>query len=235
MNFVSMKKSYLAFLTASIVCTQCVMADSEKSQFKNDELVYIHQLATEIENMFEVFKNNVARFIDAKDHTPYKKLVYEMCGKLDEFEEQVVTTLYKKLNEEKTKNSVTYYKSLTIVHSVLTEFITRVTILKRILLKSEYINTKPNQVGKNGLQLGKELEKYFHDLISSKMIEQLEDKIDEVYNLISDAGDKDLADRLKTIKGILAKALKHSSVKKSGNNSAVSIVNGISAKMRHNQ
>lgn len=235
MNFVSMKKSYLVFLALSILCAQFVMADSEKGQFKEDERVYAYQLADEIEAMFEVVKVNVAKFIDATDHTPYKKLVVSMCGKLDEFEKQVIETLTKKLTDAKIQNSEVFHECLSIVHEVLTEFMAKINVLKNILLRPEYLNTKPNQVSKNGLQLSKELEKYFHELMKENLIEQLEAKIDKVQGLVVAAGDKDLSERLKTIKILLTKALKSSSLqKKSGNKSPVAALNGVSAKMRHN-
>jgi hypothetical protein len=185
--------------------------------------------------MFEVVKVHVAKFIDATDHTPYKKLVVSMCGKLDEFEKQVVATLTKKLAESKIQNSEAFNECLAIVHEVLTEFMTKINVLKNILLRSEYLNTKPNQVSKNGLQLSKELEKYFHDLMKENLIEQLEAKIDKVQGLVAASGDKDLSEKLKTIKVLLTKALKSSSLqKKSGNKSTVAALNGVSAKMRHN-
>lgn len=235
MNFVSMKKCYLVFLASSILCTQFVITGSEKVQFKDDERVYAYQLTDEIETMFEVVKVHVAKFVDAADHTPYKKLVLSMCEKLDEFEKQVVATLTKKLAESKMQDSEVFNESLAIVHEVLTEFMAKINVLKNILLRPEYLNTKPNQVSKNGLQLSKELEKYFHELMKENLIEQLEAKIDKVQSLVAAANDKDLAEKLKTIKMLLTKALKSSSLqKKSGNKSPVAALNGVSAKMRHN-
>jgi hypothetical protein len=235
MNFVSRRKSYLVSLVLGILCMQFVMVGAEKGQFREDERVYAYQLTDEIEAMFEVVKVHVAKFIDATDHTPYKKLVVSMCEKLDEFEKQVIVILTKKLAEAKIQKSEAFHESLSIVHEVLTEFIAKINVLKNILLKPEYLNTKPNQVSKNGLQLSKELEKYFHELMKENLIEQLEAKIDKVQGLVAAAGDKELSEKLKTIKVLLTKALKSSSLqKKSGSKSPVAALNGVSAKMRHN-
>jgi hypothetical protein len=66
------------------------------------------------------------------------------------------------------------------------------------------------------------------------MIEQLEAKIDKVYGLVAGAGDNDLSDRLKTIKGLFPKIFKLQQ-KKSGGNSAVAYLNALSAHLRHNK
>lgn len=233
MNCVNMKKSCLAFFACGFLFTQALLAENnENMQFKDDERIYVHKLASEIEQMFKFFKDNVTKFIDATNHTPYRKLVMGMSDKLDEFEKQVVMTLDKKLVEAKTKNTEVFNQSLTIVQEVLTEFMTKVNVLRNILVKDEYLKARD---GILAIKLGKELEKHCKDLFDGKMITQLLVKIDKVFDLVSAAGDQALTDRLEEIK-IILKAFKGTSLtKKSGNNNVLSIVNGITAKIRHNK
>ena len=229
MNFVSVKKNFLALFVFFLMGTG-VMGASDKVQFQDDECEYIHNLAREIEEMFEFFNDNVARFIDSGDHTPYRKLVMGMSDKLDEFEKHVMITLAKKLVEAKTKNAEAFRQCLSIVQEVLEEFLTKLDVLRKILVKPEYLNARD---GIQAIKLGKELEKYCKDLLDGKIMAQLEIKIDNVYALVSSAGDSSLTERLKEIKASL-KTLKGASLqKKSG--SELKIVNGITAKIRHNK
>lgn len=231
MNFV-LKKDYLALLAFFCLGTQVMLYGTNQVKFQEDERVYIHKLANEIEGMFECFKDNVARFIDASDHTPYRKLVLEMSDKLDEFEKHVMVTLAKKLVEAKTKNTEVFRQSLSIVHEVLTEFLTKLNTLRNILIKPEYLNAGARD-GLQAIKLGRELERYCKDLLDGKIIAQLEAKIDNVYTLVSSAGDPSLTERLKEIKMVLKAFRGVSIAKKSGNE--LKIVNGITAKIRHNK
>jgi len=231
MNFVSVKKNYLALFAFFCLGTQVpLVRASDKVQFQEDERVYVHKLANEIEEMFEFFKDNVAKFIDSTDHTPYRKLVMAMSDKLDEFEKHVMITLAKKLVEAKSKNTEIFRQSLNIVQEVLTEFLTKINVLRNILVKPEYLNARD---GIQAIKLGKELEKYCKDLLDGKIIAALEVKIDKVYTLVSSAGDPSLTERLKEIKTILKNFKGASLPKKSG--AELKIVNGITSKIRHNK
>ena len=231
MNFVFVKKNHVALLAFLCLGAQAMLVGAaEKDQFQEEERMYIHNLAGEIEVMFEFFKDNVARFIDAADHTPYKKLVMAMSNKLDEFEARVMITLNKQLLEAKEKNSEVYRQCLTIVQEVLVEFMTKINVLRTILVRPEYLNARD---GIQAIKLGKELEKSCKDLLDGKIIAQLEVKIDKVYSLVSSAGDPSLTKRLNEIKTIL-KAFKGTSVSKKAG-AELKIVNGITAKIRHNK
>ena len=229
MNFVN--KSFLTLLTFFCVGAQMMLAEtSGKVQFQEDERVYIHDLATEIETMFEFFNDNVDRFIDASDHTPYRKLVMAMSDKLDEFEKQIMISLAKKLIDAKSKNSDIFQQSLCIVHEVLTEFMTKIYVLRNILIKKEYLEARD---GVQAIKLGKELEKSCKDLLDGKIIAQLETKVDKVFNLVNAAGESSLIERIKKIKTILKNFKGSSTAKKPG--SELKIVNGIASKIRHNK
>lgn len=232
MNCVSIKKSYLALVACGLLSAQtvltCIAGDM---QFQKDELSYVHQLAGEIEQMFEFFRDNISKFVDSTDHTPYRKLVMDMSDKLDQFQTQVVVTLNAKLADAGiTNNTEAFNQSLSIVQDVLTEFTTKVNVLRSILVKPEYLKARD---GIQAIKLGKELEKYCKDLLDGNMIMDLVAKIDKILALISRSGDQGLNDRLTQIKSILKKLKGTSLQKRAG--SELKIVSGITAKIRHNR
>lgn len=232
MNFLTVKKNYLGIIVlCSCYTGTMVIAENRTTHFQEEERLYVHTLANEIEEIFEFFSDNVDKFVSACDHTPYRKLVLTMSDKLAEFEKRVMATLAKKLVEAKAKNNEIFSQSLSIVQEVLTEFLTKINVLRSILTKPEYLNAHD---GLLAIKLGKELEKYCKDLLDGKIIAQLEVKIDKVYNLISTSGDKLLIDQLAKIKAGLKVVRSATAQKKSGGNE-LKIVNGIAAKIRHNK
>ena len=238
MNFVIVKKNLFGIknLLGLLVLCFCytgtmILAENRNTQFQEEERLYVDTLASEIEEIFEFFSDNVDKFMSASDHTPYRRLVLAMSDKLAEFEKRVMTTLAKKLIEAKAKNNEIFTQSLSIVQEVLAEFMTKINVLRAILVKPEYLNAHD---GLQAIKLGKELEKYCKDLLDGKIITQLEVKIDKVYSLISLSGDKSLIEQLAKIKAGLKVVRNATAQKKSGGNE-LKIVNGIAAKIRHNK
>ncbi len=231
MNFLSVKKNVLSLLALSCLFAQSMMVSGRNNAaFKEEERAYVHKLANEIEDMFEFFRVNISKFIDPCDHTPYRQLAVALSDKIAEFEQHVMTTLAKKLVEAKSKNTEVFQQSICIVQEVLTDFLTKLNVLRNILVKPEYLNAHD---GIQAIKLAKELEKYCKDLLDGKIIAQLEAKIDTVYNLVSGVSEQSLSERLKEIKNILKNLKGASMQKKSG--SELKVVNGITAKIRHNK
>jgi hypothetical protein len=219
-----MKKNCLALLICGLLCTQAAYSGAGC-----DERAYVHNLTTEIEDMFEFFRDNVVKLIDATDHTPYRVLVTTMSVKLDNFESRVVMVLAKKLVEVKANNPSIFQQALVVVHEILSEFMAKVKVLRNIMMQEKYLNTCE---GGKSLDLCKEL-KQCKEIFDGSMVAQLDEKLEKLYRLVSSkGGDQELADRIKQTKTCV-KSLKGGSSKKSGYE--LKIVNGIAAKLRHNR
>lgn len=233
MRLISLKKKFLSF----VMLFSCLAMHSlhtyagQEAGFRVDEREYIYALANEIEGIVGFFQASITSFIDPADHTPYKRLVLSMSDKVDEFEQRVMMSLAVKLAEAKTENTPVFYKSLGLVSEILNEFLIKLNELRAILIKPEYLNAHD---GVKAIKLGKELEGRCKDLLDGKLLAKFEYKIDQIFKLVNAAGEQTLSGRLSEIK-MLLQNLKSASMQKKGGNNELRIVNGITAKIRHNK
>jgi len=232
MSFVSLKKNLLSFAVCCCLAMNPFNLNAgQEAGFRIDERDYIYALANEIEGIVDFFQSSITKFIDPADHTPYKILALSMSDKVNEFEQRVMMALAAKLAEAKIENTPVFYKSLGLVSEILNEFLIKLNELRVILVKPEYLNARD---GVKAIKLGKELEGRCKDLLDGKLLAKFESKLDQMYKLVSAAGEQTLSERLSEIKALLQN-LKSASMQKKGGNNELRIVNGITAKIRHNK
>jgi len=232
MSFVSLKKNFLSLIVfCCLAMNPLHMYAGQEAGFRCDEREYIYALANEIEGIVDFFQASIAKFIDPADHTPYKKLALSMSDKVTEFEQRVMMSLAAQLAAAKTGNSPVFYKSLGLVSEILNEFLIKINELRVILIKPEYLNAHD---GVKAIKLGKELEGHCKDLLDGKLLAKFECKLDQIFKLVSAAGEQTLSERLSEIK-MLLQNLKSASMQKKGGNNELRVVNGITAKIRHNK
>jgi hypothetical protein len=233
MKFVSARNNIFSLLMlCCLVFNAARVYAGQETSFRGDEREYVYALASEIEHMVDFFKASISSLIDPADHMPYKKLVMSMSAKVDEFESRVMRSLTLKLETAEQEDTPLFYKSLVIVSEILYEFMVKINEFRTILIRPEYLNAHD---GVKAIKLGKELEKCCKDLLDGKLLARLECKLDQVYALVAEAGEEPLRVRLYEIK-MLLKDLKSAFMqKRGGNNSELRIINGITAKIRHNK
>jgi hypothetical protein len=192
----------------------------------DEEKAYIYDLTNAIEEMFTFFQERIMKFVDKTDATPYRTYVRTLTHKMDVFEQTEMVALASKIEQSRQQGSVTCYKGLVIVQEVLQEFMGKLNNLRAIL--EDYIDVRNNI--RKAIELGKRVRPILIDLIDAKTIAHLEGKLDAICQLLNEAHETTLLERMLSIKKIVNNLQSGPSLKVSD----AEILSCITTKLRHN-